>query len=271
MHKPKFPVAFLLIVCLSTMLAVSANAAGEVTVTYNTGGSISVLSSVSQNGNTFTVEDDKQIDFQVTADAGYLIQEIYQDDTSMNMGGTTTRTVTVTPNNTSVRLRVMFIQDGIATQYPGSTTHPLPSVEPGIPPAASSAPEDGQQSQGVEPSPPPSPTPVVEPAKGSQPASLPVLHDSHSITTSVPTKPPTNTIGADDIIPPAVSTGNASVEKAPNSLIEDDSNIGVGSLEAKNNDTLSAETYRLIGILAGCVLLAAVFVLSLVKRGKRHN
>lgn len=260
----------MLLLCFSPTAFASG---GRITVTYNNGGSINVLSAVKMEGNVIYVEDDTKAEIVAVPNDGYSVAGVYLNDQSMNISGSGPQTILVAPKGTSVTLRITFIKSENMGGYtqpepsePPATSEPEPDTAPETPPT-SQLPEQTPEPQ--KPSAVPATPPVSEEpdtpqneASGNQNTDAP--------DTNVTSQPP-------DTQAPAVETTPSSSplpdieQQLPSVITAEISNGGVGGLTDAFADTAEDTARRTtILIVAGSLAVAAAVTIIIIRKGNRQ-
>lgn len=142
MKKALFNIAAFVIAIVACFSAAKADG-GSVTVNYNNGGTIQVLSTVSTEGNVIYVSDDTEVVIKVIPNEGYVIRGVWLNDYSMGISGKEAQNVSVKPNGLNVFLRITFQKEDLPPAHentnkqnePEQKSEPEPKPEPDTKPA----------------------------------------------------------------------------------------------------------------------------------------
>lgn len=226
-----------------TISSIPAYAAGgTITVSYNNGGSVTVVSAVTMEGNVIYVEDNTKVQLLAVPNEGYEVKGVYLNDQTMGISGAGTKTIDVAPNGSDVFLRVTFVKSELAGKVPEE------------PPAVTPTPAPIEHTQPApEPTKPVPASPPVAPSETQPQTSAPEITDvpeESETPTPMPTKPVI-------INPP---------EDTP--YIEPIANGGIGNLESPNASRLSQNTKTWITVVGASILLAAIITIYLIRKEK---
>lgn len=264
-----FMALLVLLPCFST-LALAAG--GRITVTYNNGGSIDVLSAVKIEGNVIYVEDDSKVEIVAVPNDGYEVAGVYLNDQSMNISGSGPQTILVAPKGTSVTLRITFIKsenmDGY-TKPETATPSPTPAPdEPSLPPAETTQREPTPEQT---PTPPPQATTTpktesTDAASTDEPVGLPNDTPDAGITEPNPDADISPEISASPATPPVPSQ----LQQEPSVITTEISNGGVGGLTELQMDSGNKDRMVTVIIVAGSLAVAAAITIIIVKKGNQR-
>ena len=131
MKKVLFNIAAFVIAIATCFVAAKADG-GSITVNYNNGGTIQVLSTVSTEGNVIYVSDDTEVVIKVTPNEGYVIRGVWLNDYSMGISGKEAQNVSVKPNGLNVFLRIAFQKEDLppANENTNKQNEPEQKSEP---------------------------------------------------------------------------------------------------------------------------------------------
>ncbi|MBQ3010792.1 MAG: hypothetical protein IJA20_03685 [Methanocorpusculum sp.] len=257
----------MLLLCFTTT---AFAAGGRITVTYNNGGSINVLSAVKMEGNVIYVEDDTKVEIVAVPNDGYAVAGVYLNDQSMNISGAGPQTILVAPKGNSVTLRITFIK----AENMGNYTQPDEST---LPPAA----EDNVSSSPAHPSPPSETTTEQPTAIPAQPATTPdpdTPDDTHPETPDVPAEPIAP--GMSDELPPETEAPSVppsilpyphgNEQQEPSVISTEITNGGVGGLTAPQADTTISDRIVTAAVITGSLAVAAVITVIIIKKGSQR-
>ena len=235
----KWAAIFLLFLSLSISSIPAYAAGGTITVSYNNGGSVTVVSAVTMDGNVVYVEGNTKVQLLAVPNEGYEVKGVYLNDQTMGISGTGTKTIDVAPNGSDVFLRVTFIKSALAGKAPEDP----PAVTPTTPPSENT---------------PPVPEPT-EPAPASPVApseTAPQTQAPEETKTPEETEAPTPTPTEPVIITPPEDTP----------YIEPIANGGIGGLENPNASGLSQSAKTGIAVVGTSILLAGIITVYLIRK-----
>lgn len=264
-----FIAILVLLPCFSTL---AFAAGGRITVTYNNGGSINVLSAVKMEGNVIYVEDDSKVEIVAVPNVGYEVAGVYLNDQSMNISGSGPQTILVAPKGTSVTLRITFIKSENMDGYTKPETaapYPTPAPdEPSPPPAETTQPEPTPEQT---PNPPPqaTTTPKTE-SPAATPTDEPVdLPDDATDAGSAEPNPDANT-SPDASAPTATPPVPSQLQQEPSVITTEISNGGVGGLTELQMDSGNKDRMVTVIIVTGSLAVAAAITIIIVKKGNQR-
>lgn len=231
---------FLLFLSLTISPIPAYAAGGTITVSYNNGGSVTVVSAVTMEDNIIYVEDNTKVQLLAVPNEGYEVKGVYLNDQSMGISGAGTKTIDVAPNGSDVFLRVTFIKSELAGKVPEDP----PAVTPTSVPAEHTPPV-------------PEPTKPVPTSSPAAPSETPLQTQAPEETeTPEETEPPTPTPIEPVIINPPVDTP----------YIAPIANGGIGGLETSDESGLSQRAKTLIAVVGGSILLAGIITVYLIRK-----
>lgn len=250
---------------LTSILCISVTAyaaTGSVTITYNNGGSIQVLSQVKTEGNVVYVDDDNPVEFKVVPNSGYTIKGVYMNNQSLNISGTEAKTVSIAPKGTDVQVRATFIKTDVAENLPPTKQDPEPQPEPDTP---------------SQPEAPATTDPKPETPSKEKPEQKPIEEAPSSQTPSKTEEPSQGEKSQDETQPS--DNEQAQNEKPTGAPIEppkggdaasiigeyDIDNPGIGGL-AEQNDSGSARVVRMFAAIAGAAAIAVCAMMYVIKK-----